>query len=214
MFDISSALEKLSKERPVFHSEADFQHALAWEIHKQLPESAIRLEFKPSHSKKRVYLDLWVKDKENILAIELKYKTKGTQIDFKEENFDLLNHGAQDIARYDFLKDIERLEEVISTNKAATGYAIFLTNEQLFWADVKNSKKAIDDEFRINEGRVLSGKRSWAQEASKGTTKLRERPIIFKGKYLLSWKDYSKIEGQKYGYFRYILVKVRSSLFS
>ena len=28
----------------MFHSEADFQHALAWQIHEAAPESQVRLE--------------------------------------------------------------------------------------------------------------------------------------------------------------------------
>ena len=33
MFDISDLLTGLAESRKVFHSEADFQHALAWQIH-------------------------------------------------------------------------------------------------------------------------------------------------------------------------------------
>lgn len=32
-FDFAPVLRKLSTKRPVFHSVADFQHALAWQIH-------------------------------------------------------------------------------------------------------------------------------------------------------------------------------------
>ena len=42
--DIPKIMNELSKLRPIFHSEADFQHALAWEVHRCFPEAAIRLE--------------------------------------------------------------------------------------------------------------------------------------------------------------------------
>jgi hypothetical protein len=33
VLEISDVLSSLAKQRLVFHSEADFQHAFAWEIH-------------------------------------------------------------------------------------------------------------------------------------------------------------------------------------
>ena len=41
---IRATLAKLAKKRPVFHSEADFQHALAWELQLDDPTAGIRLE--------------------------------------------------------------------------------------------------------------------------------------------------------------------------
>jgi len=46
-FDLASVMYELSVVRPVFHSEADFQHALAWQIHKQNSALKIRLEYRP-----------------------------------------------------------------------------------------------------------------------------------------------------------------------
>lgn len=42
--NIRSLLTVLGDSRNVFHSEADFQHALAWHIHQKMPEIQIRLE--------------------------------------------------------------------------------------------------------------------------------------------------------------------------
>ena len=38
---VSDALEALAEQRPIFHSEADFQHAIAWEIHKLLEATPV-----------------------------------------------------------------------------------------------------------------------------------------------------------------------------
>ena len=43
-FSVSEVLTALAKQRPILHSEADFQHAIAWKIHKRLPRASIRLE--------------------------------------------------------------------------------------------------------------------------------------------------------------------------
>ena len=34
----------LARVRPLFHSEADFQHAFAWQLHSAHPDARIRLE--------------------------------------------------------------------------------------------------------------------------------------------------------------------------
>ena len=44
MLDIDQLMACLADTRKVFHSEADFQHALAWQIHRAMPEGQVRLE--------------------------------------------------------------------------------------------------------------------------------------------------------------------------
>lgn len=107
-------MQHLAAKRPVFHSEADFQHALAWELHERYPHCSLRLEYKPPHLNAPIYLDMWVHSSETTLAIELKYKTRAGHLEFEGESFDLLHHGAQPLGRYDFLKDVERLEHVVA----------------------------------------------------------------------------------------------------
>lgn len=71
----------LARKRPLFHSEADFQHALAWLLHEQWPQARIRLEYPFTLNEKRCYLDVFVQQGEQQLAIELKYKTRETAVD-------------------------------------------------------------------------------------------------------------------------------------
>lgn len=40
---LKATLQSLSTDRPIFHSEHDFQHALAWAIHERVPNAHIRL---------------------------------------------------------------------------------------------------------------------------------------------------------------------------
>ncbi len=44
MVNISEILSSLAQYRPVFHSEADFQHTFAWEIHRWSPGASVRLK--------------------------------------------------------------------------------------------------------------------------------------------------------------------------
>jgi predicted ATPase len=40
--DIMQALARLAEKRPIFFSEADFQHALGWQLHLLDPDANIR----------------------------------------------------------------------------------------------------------------------------------------------------------------------------
>ena len=75
MLDIDDLMAKLSEKRRVFHSEADFQHAFAWQIREATPEYEIRLEFNPvPEERRKIYLDIWIPVEK--VAIELKFVTR------------------------------------------------------------------------------------------------------------------------------------------
>lgn len=203
--DIYDLMSGLAKRRPIFHSEADFQFALAWHIHKTLPDCEVRLEFKPFPSE-RMYLDVWLPTE--CAAIELKYLTRSLDVVCAGERFVLAEQRAQDIRRYDILKDIQRIESVVSGTRANVGFVITLTNDPLYW---QPSNKAYNDaEFRIDEGKTISGNLSWAAKAGKGTTKSREASISLEGSYALHWREYSQLEAERNARFRYLAIPVGS----
>ena len=101
--DIHEAMSRLAASRPIFHSEADFQHALAWELHARLPDMAVRLELPVHVPGKILHLDLWLAGPTGSVAIELKYKTRGLALSAGGEPFSLKDQSAQDLGRYDFL---------------------------------------------------------------------------------------------------------------
>ena len=206
--DIRSVMDSLSERRPIFHSEADFQHALAWRIHEMAPGCQVRLEFNPfPKDDRRSYLDIWLPDLG--IALELKYPTRGLETDCMGEKFALQDHGAQDQGRYGFLKDIQRLKRVAREGPARAGYAIMLTNDPSFWDASRIRKNTTDDAaFRIHEGSRVSGELNWASRASKGTTSGREGAIRLTNAYAMRWQDYSKVAGRGYATFRYLAVSV------
>lgn len=156
MIDMKEILSSLSRSRPIFHSEADLQHALAWEIHQKWQSCSMRLELKPPYLNNRIYLDIWVALDDTIIAIELKYKTRRLHVNVEEETFDLLDQSAQDIGRYDFIKDIQRLEDIVFDRDNIVGYAIFLTNDSAYWS-IPRDIQTVDASFRIHHGRILTG---------------------------------------------------------
>lgn len=212
-FDLHKILTVLSKERPVFHSEADFQHALAWAIHEKCPNLNIRLEKRVELNSKNKYLDIFAFNDKKTVAIEVKYKTtkyktENLEIEINNEKFNLKNQLARDLGRYDFIKDISRLEEALEKDFCDVGFAIFLTNDENYWKTSKNDETAADKDFRIPEGKTINGKLCWKEGTSKGTMRGREEPITLNGKYDLEWKNYSNLEG-KNGQFRYLLIEVK-----
>ena len=205
--DIDHLMKGLSQQRPIFHSEADFQHALAWRIHETMPDCQVRLEHPFPHEEKRMHLDIWLPTEG--VAIELKYRTREIKMDCEGIAFVLKEQAAQDHARYDFLKDVQRLEYVMRAGEKA-GFAILLTNDPTYWDPKRMKKRSPNDaDFRIHECRKPTGKLAWSDKASPGTIKSREDPIHLSGCYKMHWKDYSDCAAENYGKFRYLAVSVQ-----
>ena len=191
--NIYNVINELKRERPIFHSEADFQFALAWKIQKLNPDVEVRLEYTTHFTihNKPAHIDIVVFENGKAIPIELKYKTLSTEIPYKDESFALKNHGAQDLGRYDYLLDIERIEACrASWDACEGGYAIMLSNDPSYWKPNMSSRKTVCDQFRIHHGVEKTGILHW-ENAGIGTTKGREDPIALVGRYPIFWSEYS-----------------------
>ncbi|MCY3899572.1 MAG: hypothetical protein OXF86_13435 [Caldilineaceae bacterium] len=214
MFNINDLLTGLAESRQLFHSEADFQHALAWHIHQDKPERNIRLEYPLSAEDQQMYADIYLPDEK--IAIELKYATRSLEPENEEESFALRDQGAQNLRRYDFLRDIRRLELMRSMPEfCEVGLAVFLTNDSAYW-NGQWRLDATDAAFRVHEGREISpGELNWVPDPKSGTKKGREESIEIEGCYCLRWQDYSDIpeksrgKRKPRGKFRYLAVSVK-----
>jgi hypothetical protein len=200
-------MARLAALRPVYHSEADFQHAFAWELQKQLPTSSIFLERPQRTPEGSIYLDIFLRMGDQALAIELKYKTQKYQFETPTDFFRLSLHGASDLGRYDFLKDICRLERVAKAIPRCMGWAVFLTNDASYWSSQRRIN-TIDAAFSLAEGRALAGSLGWGTLASAGTMRSREATLELEGSYGVRWQDYSHDTAGKHGHFRYLPVIV------
>lgn len=202
--DIHGVMAELAKRRPIFHSEADFQFALAWRIATTRPNCEVRLEKPFRRDDKTRYLDIWLPTSRT--AMELKYCTRDLSVEHHGEAFALKNQAAHDLRRYDFIADIVRIESLVSQGCASSpGYAVFLTNDHLYWQP--GQPGTIDEAFRLHEGRVLGGALTWAKHASKSTKRGRGDLLSVRGSYELRWKPYWSLPGE-HGDFRYLAVKV------
>jgi hypothetical protein len=210
VIDINSILAELSVLRPIYHSEADFQHALAWQIQKEYSNCVIRLERPFKGTSNAIHLDIHIRLEDVNIFLELKYKTRCVETTYQGEDYNLKSHSAQDTGRYDFIKDIWRIEELTQSTNNSMGYAIFLTNDSSYW-NSSTQEQLIDANFRIAEGRQLKGILEWDNKASQGTKKNRNAPIELKGVYTIEWKPYSMINAKFYKEFRYTFVNIPSN---
>ena len=218
MINIEKVLNESLQERCVFHSEADFQHHFAWFIHLQYPDLEVRLEYPISkdENSRWEYCDIVIIGASEKIGIELKYKTKKTKEDIvikdkafdEDETFELKNQGAQDLGRYDYLKDISRLERWCagSERRFSRGYAILLTNDLSYLREsIKDDP--VDRDFRIHEGREISGCLAWLDGASKGTKKGREKSINLRSSYTLEWSPVPNHEFKDR--FKFLFLKIK-----
>jgi len=213
--NFGNIIRNLAEQRPVFHSEADFQHSLAWELHKQYPGSSIRLEKASEKAQgisreeynKREYIDIQINIAGQIYFFELKYKTRKSQITDRNEKYNLSEQSALPLGRYDFIKDITRLERFTRNKTDSIGFAIFLTNDEKYW-EPQITNNTIDSEFRIHESRELKKELKWNAKASKGTIRGRGKPLNLKNHYTLHWNDYSSFSQSGSNQFKYLLIRV------
>ena len=145
-------------------------------------EYYIPTEILPDYKKldpknERLYLDIVVVKDGMYVPIELKYKTKET--DLKIERFGKLcteasddtekdvlkNQGAQNLGRYNFWKDVKRIELVKQKFDAVLGgVAVFVTNDTLYLK--QPTKRSSNILFSMADGKHLMQKH-WRTADSK-----------------------------------------------
>ncbi|VTQ00436.1 hypothetical protein [Sphingobacterium daejeonense] len=165
-------IDQLKKTRPIFHSEDDLKLAMSWLIKELYPSYEIRLERPIGIGMKtkgsddiiaRAPIDILVIDRGSsvIYPIEIKYKTKTAKIKLNGENYSLANHGANDVGRYSFRKDIYRieivdLEQMGFKDFTKIGFVFILTNDRKYYLNDVSAKNSLDAHFSFHHGAVLS----------------------------------------------------------
>ncbi|MDA8346277.1 MAG: hypothetical protein M0Z66_12455 [Thermaerobacter sp.] len=144
---------------------------------------------------------------DELLVMELKYWTRKIRCEVDGEPYLLKDQGAQDISRYDAVKDICRLERVTGGRSQTVAYAIWLTNDRSYWS-VPQRMDTNDADFRIYEGARLTGRRGWGPNTGAGTKRNREIPLELEGSYVVHWTDFSNPSSGSHGTFRYAVVEV------
>src|SRR5690606_25860400 len=170
--NFNQIIDQLKQKRPVFHSEDDLKLAMAWLIKELYPSYKIRLERPIAIGMKinssddliaRAPIDIVVIDKESrvIYPIEIKYKTTKVDLVEGDEYYSLANHGANDVGRYSFRKDIYRIENVDLKmmgfeDYTKRGFVFILTNDRKYYLNDVSAKNSLDAHFSFHHGAVLS----------------------------------------------------------
>lgn len=228
---LTDILISFGNENTIFHSEAQFQFELAWMLQQRV-KCKVKLEemsvlftknIDVPNSKEqtqKIYTDIMLEDESGYrIAIELKYKTAA--LGSTNSDIFLLNHGAVDLGRYDFLWDVYRIELLLDQKKSSSnleldtkvtirkpcnkGFAIMLTNEEKYWKGIPNQTKiTIDNQFKIgiqnednNTGQLLQNKLDWRRDNGEYTNAIkntfRAHPIVLNDTYMYEWKNYCKL---------------------
>ena len=212
---LKTHLESLAQRRPIFHSEADFQHELALELSRA--GYGVRLEV--PHSvllggvSVAVELDLRVVDPQSRkqTAIELKYAKAATRIVLGGESFSLKNTAGTNLSRFDCLADFQRVGRLVETQQADVGFALFLTNAPTFWEDDVGITDNQARQFSIHAGRTFAAGEAldWVPVNPKTSSVTKKRlspysPVIIPRAARCMWTDYSAIPAPN-GTLRYLL---------
>ncbi len=155
----------IEENEELFFNERDFQMHLALYLRNTNRYDDVDVEYYVPYQELGNYvweselrLDIVVRKGEEYVPVELKYKTKKVEKSFLrfEENIHnaviMKNQGAQDIGRYDFWKDVRRVELVHKRfSQVIGGVAVFLTNDNSYLRMPK--EQSIDYLFSMSEGK-------------------------------------------------------------
>lgn len=213
-WNVAATLSALAKERPVFHSEADFQHALGWKVRTLYPKARIRLEVpkRLEYHRKRwpAHVDLTVELGATKTWIELKHNTDALRVNVNGEYFALQKQTDVAGVRFGFWQDVQRLEQICWANSPwrDRGVAIFLTNFEALWTNKnRGTKMAKDQAYRLEDGRRYHG-RLWWPSYRDGRKMQPPSSLTLRGSYRSSWREYSKLAGDGPTRFRYFAITV------
>lgn len=209
--EIENIIQKFGKSGNLFLCERQFQFDLAQEILKNFNDCVVHLEF-PSEKhccNHLVFYDIVIEEKNQYFVIELKYKTRKADITYKNNKYSLKNQSAQDFGRFDFLKDISRIEQWNQFNPNRTfvgGVAVILTNDSSYWE--KTGENCNYEAFALkDETTIVAGKKEWGSENLDYVGKARKDGLNILNDYDIKWVDYHKDENNE---FRYLLEEIKT----
>ena len=197
---LPAVIAHLAAQRPVFHSEADFQFAFGQAVAALDDRIDIRLEVPRRAENRRTYVDLVCRDRQEVSFVEFKYVTRtwsGTD-GRTEEPFELRAHEALDLARLHFIHDVTRLEGWTAEKSCGNAFAVLLTNDNRLWEPPTTDRATRDGAFRLHEGRELGGPLAWGTPDAP----FERNDRSLRGKYVASWLPYSHLDSRPGGSFR------------
>lgn len=218
----------------IFISEKDLVFCFGLFLHKKFPDATIKFEFpftiaysynskvvkvKDKDKLKSGYLDLYVNLNNKVYGFEFKYKTKEMSVQSKFLSFKLKNQGAQDLLRFEFRKDIHRLEYLKKTSikenpKIDVGFAVLLSNDSTLYYN--KDKETADKELRFSDEKSIQGGSFKWYPKDKNASWLKEPKFTMdlnlrNEGYTIKWNTYIEYKinpNSKNCIFKYCIVEV------
>lgn len=212
--DLVNHMLEFSKARRIFHSEADFQLEFGMFLMKE--GYSVRLEkgFKRIGIYPKIELDMELNGK---IAIELKYKTSELNLNVGDESFELKQHGAANLGRFDAIDDARRVRSLVdsTSTKITSGFTIFLSNDSDYW--LNNAQRTMSKEFALIENRnfAIGDTLDWHSKSLNVNSVSKNRmypfaPIDIQFNDQIQWHDFSEINKNKSGIFRFFVLDVNN----
>ena len=151
------------------------------------------------------------------IAIELKYKTSYFKEEIGDESFELKQHGATNLGRFDAINDARRVKYLKDSNntKIKKGFTIFLTNESDYWSN--NAERTMSKDFNLTEDRILKKGKilDWKSKSPNIKSVSKKRippftPVNIDFNDVINWVEFSKIGNSKSGRFRFFVLDVNN----
>lgn len=232
---INGFMGALAENGMIFQSEAQFQHKLAMVIAKDIEKENKKYEIlleswtdtdeNKKDTDKKCYTDIVIIDtnseKKEYIAIELKYKTAEAEYDTDYGTIHLTPQGANDNGCYDYLLDIQRIQNQIdkksegnlSECKCVGGYAIILTNEKKYWEYTNENKKKENGYFQFcigDNSKIIKNKDlNWKSNRKEYNNENDARHTPIKLKYVENDNFKWLPEKENNSEFRYLCLEVK-----
>ena len=212
--DLVNHMLEFSKARRIFHSEADFQLEFGMFLMKE--GYSVRLEkgFKRIGIYPKIELDMELNGK---IAIELKYKTSELNLNVGDESFELKQHGAANLGRFDAIDDARRVRSLVdsTSTKITSGFTIFLSNDSDYW--LNNAQRTMSKDFALIENRkcIQGDNLDWHSKSLNVNSVSKNRihpfaPIDIQFNDQIQWHDFSEINKNKSGIFRFFVLDINN----
>jgi hypothetical protein len=212
--DLINYMLEFANSRTIFHSEADFQLEFGMFLMKK--GHSVRLEkgFKRIGIYPKIELDMELNGK---IAIELKYKTSELNLNVADESFELKQHGAANLGRFDAIDDARRVRSLVdsSSTKITSGFTIFLSNDSDYW--LNNAQRTMSKDFALIENRnfAIGDTLDWHSKSLNVNSVSKNRmdpfaPIDIQFNDQIQWHDFSEINKNKSGIFRFFVLDVNN----
>jgi hypothetical protein len=194
---------ELAQVRPTFHSEADFQLALAMVMTRHGArrvrlERRVRVQ-KPLRKKQQLAVDILATIDCSHIGLELKYPKKtytGTVLSDGEPEEYSLREGAPDLEAAEYWHDAERIELLLAEHTIEAGASIMLSNVP-YWLPTTLTR-TVGRAFTLYEDRPVD------PMTLEWTGKPFTHPVNLTAHYRCRWQPFSKPPGTE---FRYMILE-------